>query len=157
MHSCIKRSKKGKSFYIPAQWITLVRCAKVTGITYKVFEVANAEFLDFKPLVEEKRFNFKTTCDGDQIRWNNIKEIKVSFESPFEFNIKYDFNSPDFININFIKKKQRGIYQNHNIPKKAYDGKLPIEKAKHDDLLSLCAMGLILSTYHDFYKSLPSK
>lgn len=119
--------------------------------------MGNAEFLDFKPLVEEKRFNFKTTCDGDLIKWNNLKEIKVSFESPFELYIKYDFNSPTFIKINIIKKKQRGRYQNHSIPEKAYDGKLPIEKAKYNDLLSLCSMGLIPSTYHNFYKSLPSK
>jgi len=74
MHSCIERSKKGKSIYVPAQWITLVRCAKVTGKPYIVFEMDNNEFLDFKPLVKENRFNFKTTCDGDLIRWNNIKK-----------------------------------------------------------------------------------
>jgi len=67
----------------------------------------NTEFLDFKPLVEENRNNFKTTCDGDLIRWNNMKEIKVSFETPFELNIKYDLNSPDFID-KFHKTKTKG-------------------------------------------------
>lgn len=66
--------------------------------------VGNSESLDFKPLVEDKRFNFKTTCDGDQIKWNNIK-VKESFESPFELNIKYNFNSPSLVKIYFIKKK----------------------------------------------------
>lgn len=104
IHVPIEQSKKGKSIYVPAQWITLVRYAKVTGKPYTVFEVGNAEFLDLKSLVEEKRFSFKTSYDGELIKWNNIKEIKVSFENPFELNIKYDFNSTDFFKINFIKK-----------------------------------------------------
>jgi len=54
----------------------------------------------------------------------------VSFETPFELNIKYDFNSPDFIKINFIKQKQRGRFQNHSIPEKTYAGKLPNRKSQ---------------------------
>jgi len=41
-------------------------------------------------------------------------------------------------------------------PIKAYNGKLHIEKPKIADLLSLCPMGLVPSTYYDFYKSLKS-
>lgn len=40
------------------------------GKPYEVFEVSNDEILDFKPLVGDKAFNFKTTCDGNQIKWN---------------------------------------------------------------------------------------
>lgn len=134
MHSCIERSKKVKSIYVPAQWITLVRCAKVTGEPY-----------------------FKTSCDGDKIIWNKVKEVTVSFEKPFELSIKYNLNSPDFIQMNMINKKQKGRYQNHNKPQKPYKGKIPIEKSKFNDLLSLCSMGLIPTFYHDFYKSLQSK
>lgn len=96
--------KKGKSIDVPAQWITVVRCSKAKCKPYAVLEVGNSEFLDFKPLVEDKRLNFKTTCDGEQIKWNNIK-VKKSFESLFELNIKYNFNSTSLIKIYFIKKK----------------------------------------------------
>lgn len=157
MHSCVEHTKKGKSIYVPAQWITLVRCAKVIEIPYTVNEISYDEFLDFKVLVEGKQYNSKTACDGSQIKWNSIKEIKVSFENPFELLIKYDLHSLDFIKIYIINKKQKGRFQTHIKPKRAYKKKLSIEKAKHNDLLSLCFIGLIPSTYHDFYKTLKSK
>lgn len=76
MHSCVEHTKKGKSIYVPAQWVTLVRCAKVTGTPYMVNELSYDEFLDFKPLVEGKQCNFKITyCDGRQIKWNNYSYI----------------------------------------------------------------------------------
>jgi len=157
MHSCVEHAKKGKVIYVPAQWVTLVRCSKVKGNPFRVIEVSYDEFLDFKPLVEDKQFNYKTSTNGDIIKWNCVKEVFVSFESPFDLCLKYDLNSTDFIHVNILKSKQRGRYQPHNKPSKAYKDKLPIEKAKHNDLLSLCSMGLIPSTYHSFYKDLLSK
>lgn len=70
--------------------------------------------------------------------------------------IKYDLSASDFVEINTtLKKKHRGSHQPRCKPIKAYNGKLHIEKPKIADLLSLCSMGLIPSTY-DFYKSLES-
>jgi hypothetical protein len=45
-----------------------VRCSKVKGNPFKVIEVSYDEFLDFKPLVEDKKFNFKTSTNGDIIK-----------------------------------------------------------------------------------------
>jgi len=53
MHACIENAHKGKLIYVPSQWVTLIRCAKVTGKPYTVFEVSNEEFLD--SLVESKK------------------------------------------------------------------------------------------------------
>lgn len=39
MHACIENAHKGKLIYVPAQWVTLIRCAKVTGKQYTTFEV----------------------------------------------------------------------------------------------------------------------
>lgn len=49
MHACIVNAHKGKLIYVLSQWVTLIRCAKVTGKPYTVFEVSNEDFLDFKP------------------------------------------------------------------------------------------------------------
>jgi len=84
MHSCVEHAKKGKSIYVPVQWVTLVRCSKVKGNQFRVIEVSYDEFLDFKPLVEDKKFNFKTSTNGDIIKWNSVKQVFVSFESPFD-------------------------------------------------------------------------
>lgn len=113
MHACIENAHKGKVIYVPPQWVTVISCAKVTGNPYKVFEVPNEEFLDFKPLVDDKQSNWKTTIDGSKIMWNSIKEITLNFENPFELNIKYDLSTSEFIKINIKRKKrQRGSVYN---------------------------------------------
>lgn len=76
----------------------------------------------------------------------------VTFEKPFIINIKYNFTI-----INLKDKKQKGRHQTRIEPKQAYNKKLPIEKAKINDLLSLCEMDLVPLIYHAFYKSLYSK
>jgi len=157
MHACIENAQKGKNIYVPAQWVTLISCAKVTGKPYTVIELSNEDFLDFKPLVDDKLCNWTTAHDGTKIKWNTIREITVTFEKPFEICLKYDLSASDFVEIDISRlKKQRGRHQHRFKPIKAYNGKLCIGKPKIADLLSLCTMGLVPSTYHDFYKSLES-
>ncbi|CAI6358018.1 unnamed protein product [Macrosiphum euphorbiae] len=47
VHACIENAQK--VIYIPAQWVTLISCAKVAGNPYTVIEVSNEEFLDSRP------------------------------------------------------------------------------------------------------------
>lgn len=108
MHVCIENAQKGKTIYVPAQWFTLIRCAKVTGKPYTVIEVSNEDFLDFKPLVDEKLCNWKIGRDGSNIKWNTIGEIAVTFK----LYIKYDLSALDFVEINIILYKNIGEYIN---------------------------------------------
>lgn len=43
-----------------------------------------------------------------------------------------------------------GRHQTRNTSQQAYTEKIPLEKAKLKDLLSLCETGLVSLTYHDF-------
>lgn len=86
--------------YVPVQWVMLIRCAKVTGNPYVIKEIANEEFLDFKPIVEDKSYNWKSADEGSIIKGNQIKEFMVTFEKPFILNIKYNLSSSDFFTIN---------------------------------------------------------
>lgn len=106
MHACIENAHKGKLIYVPAQWVTLIRCAKVTGKQYTVFEVSNEEFLDFKPLVDDKQSNWKTATDGSIIKWTNIRELNANFKNPFQLEIKYDLCALEMIKINITLKKK---------------------------------------------------
>lgn len=161
MHAVIENAKKGKVIYTPDQWVTLIRCAKVKGEPYTVFEMSYNDFLDFKPLVENTFLNWKTESDDKTlIKWNNIKELSVNFEYPHSLQIKYNLNSTDFIQINLIKKGQRGRHYNiikRLVPIAAYTKQLSVEEAKIKDLISLCKNGLIPKTYHAFYENLKSK
>lgn len=117
--------------------------------------MCNQDFLDFKPLVENPGLNWKTSTDNNIIKWNNVKVISTSFEKPFILNINYRLDADsNFITLNIILKKNRGRHTAHCAPKKAYTDKIPTDKLKLKDLLSLCDKGLIPSIYHDFYHSL---
>lgn len=69
----------------------------------------------------------------------------------------YNLNSTSTVTMSMLAKKKRGRFQERCIPLRAYKEKLPVDKLKIDDLLSLCNKGLIPSCYHDFYRSLASK
>lgn len=68
MHACIENAQKAKTIYVPIQWLILISCAKVTGKLYTVIEVSNEDFLDFKPLVDNKLCNWKTGRDDSNIK-----------------------------------------------------------------------------------------
>jgi len=84
-----------------------------------------------------------------------VKVVITSFEKPFILNINYSLDADsDFISLNIVLKKNRGRHTARCIPKNAYTEKIPIDKLKLKDLLSLCDKGLIPTIYHDFYHSL---
>lgn len=149
--------KKNKVIYVPAQWVTLVRCAKVKK-PYIVFEMSNQDFLDFKPLVENSGLNWKTSTNNENIKWNDVKVVTTSFETPFILNIYYSLNTnSNCITINILSKKNRGRHTAHFEPANAYKKNIPIDKLKHNDLMSLCNKGLIPTVYHAFYSSLTTQ
>jgi len=71
----------------------------------------------------------------------------VNFEKTFIINIKYKLTSKDYIIIDLKNKKQMGRYQTRRRPTQAYNKKIPIDKEKLKDWLSLCVIGLIPRTY----------
>jgi len=95
-----------------------------------VYELSNEDFLNFKPLVENKELNWKLSTEKEITKWNNIKEIMVSHKSPFILNIKYDYNDTDFVTVDLILSRNKGRHQKRTIPIKAYETKIPIEYLK---------------------------
>lgn len=126
MHTTIECSEKHKTIYIPFQWITLVRCAKISGKPYEVFELSYEDFLDFKQLVENSQFNWKTSTDSKVIKWNSVKEITTSYKTPNTINIRYNLNSTSTVTMNMLAKKKRGRFQERCIPLRVYKEKLPV-------------------------------
>lgn len=157
MHATIENAKKGKSIYVPEDWIALVTSAKINGEPYRVQTVRSEEFLNFKPLVENDNMNWKIQTNKDKVLWSQIKELSTSYRNPFQFEIKYKLNCTDTFNVSLLKTKNKGRFQPRVEPAQAYLEKLRIDKAKLADLLSLCQMGLIPTEHHGFYKSLVAK
>lgn len=157
MHASIENAKKGKTMYVPADWISLVMSAKINGEPYRVQIVANEEFLNFKPLVENDDFNWKIQTNKEKVLWSQIKEISSSYIKPFQFELKYNLDSPDTLSVCILKTRKKGRYQPRLLPTQNYPEKLSIDSAKLADLLSLCKMGLISTKHHGFYKFLKAK
>lgn len=56
-----------------------------------MIKMFNTEFLDFKPLVENKLFNWKMTRNENIIvKWNNIREISATYKDSHTIKIKYN-------------------------------------------------------------------
>lgn len=120
MHATIECAKKGKVIYVPSQWVTLDRCAKLNKNSYLVFEMSNEDFLNFKPMVENADLNWKKSTNNEIVKWNNIREISTSFEMPFTLKIKYDYSNTDYVIMDMIlKKKTREISSTDPFPSKS--------------------------------------
>lgn len=56
MHAVIENAKKRQSvLYVPEQWVTLIRMAKVTGQIYNVTEMSQNDFFYFKDITDIQR------------------------------------------------------------------------------------------------------
>lgn len=154
MHALIERCKKNKEVYVPAQWVMLVKMAKRTGEPYKVREMSQEDFFNFKELI--KNLNFTTDETNEKVKWTHIREIVVEHEEPDVIQFKYDFAEDhykklDLKKISKITRTKKLVTKNE--PTKAYHKLIPITKKKYDHLKSL--LKHIPREYHEFYQNLP--
>ena len=104
--------------------------------------------------------NVKKNDQGEKVKWNNEGSITwMRFEKNNPDTIKYKVNYSGAAPFKEIKV-MRSIRQNavlkrdYTLPR-AFSKRLPISKAKVDDLMELCKDLTIPSAHHDFYNNLP--
>lgn len=108
MHSVIEKQKKkvlrSGPIYIPAQWVTLIKTAKQHGKAYDVKELSTEDFYDFKKFSENIGKNFNKDINGQQIYWNDIKEIVIDKSDPFAVKVRTSYVNTDYqtIKVNII-------------------------------------------------------
>ncbi|KAL4708557.1 hypothetical protein ACJJTC_014165 [Scirpophaga incertulas] len=153
VHALIEHSSKNKLVYTPMEWFSLVRWAKQDGKPYNVIEMTHSDFFEFRSLLTGR--NWTKNIKGENVHWNKIKQVRVCAGDPFKIDYRYDLchNSFDTIAVNTNTRRRQNKRTAENICP-LYPNRLPIPKAKFDDLLSLCTIGLIPESYHDFYESL---
>lgn len=169
MHSNIERELKHQVVYTPEQIYAIILNAKVRCEMYTVKEMTQNEFKDIKELIKNK--NWAKDEEGQKVAWSKIMEISVLHSQPTVLRFKYDYDA-DYSRLNVeplprtAPRNKRGK-QPLNQPchastsltetqllKPAYNKPLPISKALHGDLMSLCRAGAIPNYYHGFYNSL---
>ncbi|XP_045499408.1 uncharacterized protein LOC123697033 [Colias croceus] len=165
MHACIEKNLKHKVLYTPDQIYSIILNSKVTGEKYRVKELDQSEIYDLKPLVDDKLWR----CDKNHnVRhWADVMEVSVTDSNPnklfFKYNFEDDCSELDINNPRSALGRRRGrkstqdssSVSTDNIElKRAYHQPIPISKALHADLLSLCNSEAIPRFYHPFYESL---
>lgn len=161
MHSVIERELKNQVVYTPDKMYAIITNAKVNGEKYIIKEVLQSDFYDIKELFEDK--NWIKDDEGKKITWSKIMEINAASSEPSILRFKYDFDAEySKLNTERQQRSKRGARHASNTPnindspelKIVYNEPLPIRKALHSDLISLCKSNDIPSYYHGFYKSL---
>lgn len=92
IHALIERNKQGKELFTPDQFVMLVKLAKVKGKPYKVKEMTQSDFYDFKSLEGKRYKNFQRDSEGKKVNWNSIKEFKVLSDALDILFVKYILN-----------------------------------------------------------------
>ena len=79
MQSIIEREKriilKGGPIYIPAQLVTILKCAKKSGPPYSVNEMETKPFLNWKDFSESIGNNYNVNEKRERVCWTEIKVI----------------------------------------------------------------------------------
>ncbi|CAH0730226.1 unnamed protein product, partial [Brenthis ino] len=144
----------------------MIMNAKVNGEKYYVKEMAQNEFMDIKELIKNK--NWVKDEEGKKISWSKVMEVSVLHSQPTILHFKYEFDA-DSARVNVEphqtvtarNKRDTRLTANKTSAsfsepqlKLAYNKSLPVSKALHTDLMSLCRAEAIPTYYHGFYNSL---
>ena len=152
-HSVIERAKKKSAsmIVIPEHWYELVKNASES---FKVFEMKQHHFMDFKAILKGPLVLRKKNINGEALVWHDVRWFRYLRDSNGTFLYKYSLNEADeFKKADFLRKKGNSvIYQRELKPK--YDKPVSISKEKKQDLIDM--LPLIDPKLHDFYLKLNS-
>lgn len=147
----VKRSLKSGPIYVPYQYVSTIRGAKKQGKPYKVVELTHEDFYDFKDACQHYGNNYSITDDKQQIKFGDIKIIKVEKETPGAFFIKTSYEQNEYAKIVPNNKKRQSQQVRMWNLKKAYSKALTIQDRKKSDIMSLINAHHIPAAYKDFY------
>lgn len=147
----IKRHLKSGPIYSPQTYSTLIRTAKKTGRPYKVVEMTHDKFYDVKALQESWGNNFNIDEDKTQVKWHDIKILRVEKEHPGSFFYKTSFADNAFKKT--AVRKRRAANQSFISVDltRAYTGKTPLSDAKRKDIQELIDKNVIPKQYYESY------
>ena len=152
VHSAIEYSQKNLPVFSVNEWNNIIRSARPGRHPYRVHQLQWYDFVDAKQLAAETISNRKTDIFGNTVNWLKLKRLVFRQESPNSMFYSYDGRT--ILNEVTVRKRHSGRHVGKPDIQKLYSGKLPISKAKKEDLLSLCSARLIPDEYIHFYENL---
>lgn len=152
VHSLVERTSKTRIIYTPDEWRALVRWAKTDDNPYRVKNMEQKDFFDFK-----NKFNNKLwvkNSKNEKILWNQIKEVHVHKNEPNKLYYKYDLNESDAYDCLVVGSSTRNSSSLPNLTPIS-NTLFKISKDKYNDLIHMCHTGVIISEHSNYFKSLP--
>lgn len=152
VHSTIENRGRKIDIFIPDQWYTVARTAKLSNPPYTVKEMDYTKFLDFKSYSKQLITNRNKNVDGNIMRWLDVKWLQYKKDSPLYIYYKNQLSEKDFQQL-CIRRPTREKFTANNVDQ-LYHSRLSIDEKKLKDLLFLCSTNKIPSVYHQFYQNL---
>lgn len=156
VHSAISTSlKNAGDVFVPSELTPIITLARRKN-PYIVRRLQYDDFLDFKKLSQEmKILQLRHSDENEQVKWNNMMEIKVTKESPASIFYKTSHHDDTYNTISLKRRqanvKSFSIKQLNKEPNK-------LSSDKYKDLISLCSGDTPLVRLDEckaFYRALP--
>lgn len=158
MHATIEAASEYAKIFVPNDWYNIIKLAKKTGKPYDVTHMHFDDVYDYKKLKDIIMTNVNKAESGDVLNWKEVKWLRFQKATPNLMLYKTNFWDAEFQVIRTTKRRGRAevALARHACPK-AYNGYIPLNKKKYEDIISMCDSKppLIEPSYHSFYKSLP--
>ncbi|KAL0818987.1 hypothetical protein ABMA28_008274 [Loxostege sticticalis] len=147
VHATIEGFVQKRTIYAPSEWQTLIGNARTNPKKYDTILLNNNEIKDWN--------SYASAFLPNKIKIQTSKLRNARFEKGDKFYLKYDYDGPEqAIDVSLIlrsRQNQQAIRE----PKTAYTEKIPISKAKYEDLKKMCEKGIIPEVYAKEYLDLP--
>ena len=151
IHSSVEYVKKHTSVYIPLEWQNLIRLAR-RNKPYVVVPLQYTDFIDVKALCASYNMNWTVDEDGKRVNWLYVRTIVVEHDNP-NIRIQTEYGG-EIRTLTEKRKAKRSQTDCGRVLTHPYKEKLPISKAKKNDIMTLCKDGIIPVHYHAFYEGL---
>ena len=158
VHATIENISRKKEVYSTQQWAAVIRMAR-SNKGYHVKEMCVKDFFDFK-LVAENLKNFELDENKEKVYLSDIKLMKITADEPNKVTFKTEYHQGIFRKMNLLgrlnlKSCEKSINAKNIELVNIRNTLIPISQQKYDDLVTLCASGIVPRVHHMFYILLP--
>ncbi|KAE8747073.1 hypothetical protein FOCC_FOCC006211 [Frankliniella occidentalis] len=149
MHARIELFMKNTDVFVPSQWITAMKMAKVKNPKYIVKEMSQEDLFDFAPLAAHQ--------DWENVRTSLFREVVVDGKDPGLIKYKTHFDRESVTKQIILPKRGRPVNWKTFPLHRKYPQLFPVPKKVLSGLQNLCKTGAIPAQHAEFYQNyLPS-
>lgn len=130
VHSTIENRGRKIDIFVPDQWYTVARTAKLSKPSYIVREMDYTQFLDFKTYSKKLITNKNKNLDGNVMRWLDVKWLQFRKESPLIIYYKNQLSDNEFKQLCIRRSTRQENTINNNV-EQLYQSRLPIDEKKN--------------------------